>query len=282
MNLDDFPCQLTIPVRWNDIGADGRVGPVELARYYEDSRVALIRQMHRDSPLAHRGFKVFVARLYAEQFRPVSFPQDLLMGAGISRIGNSSYVITIAAFADGVCVGRSETMNVAVDDHSRPMPIPDNYREILARESVADAGQRTPAGRPTPQRLELDRYPHQLELDTRFSDTDLIGHINNVSILRYYDDGLASLLAEAHDSWQPLLEQGAGLTVVSDTAFVGESHHSYALRVGSAVSRVDEQTLTVEQGLFQRGNCVGVRDLRLELEELPAALRDRLSGYAPV
>jgi acyl-ACP thioesterase len=39
--------------------------------------------------------------------------------------------------------------------------------------------------KPEARRQDLQSYPHRLQLATRFSDVDMMGHINNVATLRY-------------------------------------------------------------------------------------------------
>src|SRR5438105_2023111 len=42
--------------------------------------------------------------------------------------------------------------------------------------------------RPDPTRLKPETYGFHLEMPTRFGDLDIRGHVNNVSIVQYFED----------------------------------------------------------------------------------------------
>ena len=220
-----------MPTRWNDVSGDGCISHVSLARYMEDARVVLLKQVMSHSPVKQHGLRVFVARLYLEQSGDVFYPQELVMGAGISRLGTSSYTIAIGVFLDGDCIGMSETVNVSVDDNGKPTPIPEEHRNYLLAESMGQDLQLAARGKPGEECFQMSRYPHVCTFDTRFSDTDRLGHINNVAIVRYYDDALAQLLSGCYDPAESLKPGWHGKTVRADVSSRAEASPGVSINV---------------------------------------------------
>lgn len=42
----------------------------------------------------------------------------------------------------------------------------------------------------------LDKFHHRLPIQIRFSDVDVVGHVNNIIFLAYYDTGKASFMSD--------------------------------------------------------------------------------------
>lgn len=108
-------------------------------------------------------------------------------------------------------------------------------------------------------RRAREAYPFQLELNTRFADTDMAGHLNNASIFRYYQDGLARFLLDGVPELFPALGRTLRLTHC-DASYDGQVYFLEVLTVTSGVVQVGEHWVRIAQALFQRGECVGLCD----------------------
>jgi len=73
-----------------------------------------------------------VARQVVNYHRPIGYPARLDIGAGIIRIGRSSYIYGVGDFPGRQCMASGEATMVLIERASgRSMPIPDNYRQQL-------------------------------------------------------------------------------------------------------------------------------------------------------
>lgn len=107
-----------------------------------------------------------------------------------------------------------------------------------------------PENNTTPRRGDYRRF---LALDTRWSDNDIYGHVNNVQYYSYFDTAVNRMLIEAG-----VLDIHAGATV----AFVVESSCSYfrpiafpdPLDVGVRIARLGRSSVRYELAIFRRGD----------------------------
>ena len=79
---------------------------------------------------------MLVARQSIDYLGEVKWPDPLSIGAGVSRIGNTSYAIALAMFQNGNCVGVSDAVLVYATEQGSA-PIPDDMREKLATKMLA-------------------------------------------------------------------------------------------------------------------------------------------------
>lgn len=119
----------------------------------------------------------------------------------------------------------------------------------------------------------------------RWSDTDQVGHVNNLSITNYCEIGRTELL-------QPFLEPGASpralfLVVRMSTNFHGEVHWPATVDVGSSVLTLGTSSCRVVHGAFVGERCVATADsVLVHIDEvarvsqpMPDTVREYLSGY---
>lgn len=76
---------------WGELDSLGHVNNTQYFRYFEDLRTTLYLKLFRENiPLAN--FNPVVAELTCQFLAPIFFPDTLLLGLSIDRIGNSSMV----------------------------------------------------------------------------------------------------------------------------------------------------------------------------------------------
>ena len=85
---------------------------------------------------------------------------------------------------------------------------------------------------------------------TRWGDCDMLGHVNNVQFVRYYESGRL-------DYFHRLLDLSSGLEVhdsfiIADihVTFLRQIHHPGALEVGSRISRLGNSSFDFEAAIF--------------------------------
>lgn len=137
----------------------------------------------------------------------------------------------------------------------------------------------------TLNRQDWESYPFHLKIETRFTDTDMGGHLNNVSILLYYQDGRVPFLLECFPELAPTADWGLQLARC-DVSYDGQTYYPDPIEVTCGIEEVADHWIRIAQALFQRGHCVGHCDvilLRVDHQGQPLALspaqRARLEGF---
>ena len=130
--------------------------------------------------------------------------------------------------------------------------------------------------KPEPYRLQLETYPLVTTVPSRFQDLDPLGHINNVAIGAFYEEGRGGLNRQAF----PLeLRKAHGMRmVIADVhiAYLDEAFYPSDLVVGSGILRIGGASYTIGQALFQDGRCIGSSEAVLVNTDgkRPAAIPD--------
>lgn len=99
-----------------------------------------------------------------------------------------------------------------------------------------------------------NQFQYFLPIQTRWSDNDLYGHVNNVTYYSYFDTAANALLIEQaqfdiHQS--PII----GLVVESACNFIQELSYPEIIDVGVAISKIGHTSLTYELAIFKFGQA---------------------------
>ena len=114
--------------------------------------------------------------------------------------------------------------------------------------------------RPAPR---LEDFPHRTVETIRFGDLDRQNHVNNAVFATHFESGRVIILyGEAHG----LIVHGASFVLARLTIdFLGEMHWPGKVEIGTAISRVGNASLGLDQALFVDGVCVATADNTLVL-----------------
>ncbi len=128
-------------------------------------------------------------------------------------------------------------------------------------------------------------HRHWLSERVRWSDTDHLGHVNNLSITNYCEIGRTAML-------QPFLEPGAPLRALflvarMATNFHGEVHWPATVDVGTSILEFGTSSCRIVHGVFVGERCVATADsVIVHIDEaartpqpVPETVRARLSAY---
>ena len=108
-------------------------------------------------------------------------------------------------------------------------------------------------------RRDRSTYPFAVSLRARVGDIDTNRHVNNVTLVSWYADGVAAL----HDE---LLTPGWGgpppelAPSAYRVQYVAEVGYPAEYEIGVAVLGVDGETVTYGLGVFLGDRCVGLAD----------------------
>lgn len=111
--------------------------------------------------------------------------------------------------------------------------------------------------KPDPHRLLPQTYPLTVTVPSRFRDLDTLGHINNVAIGSFYEEGRAALNRKAFPG--DLRKRHAMRMLIADVhiAYLAEAHYPGDILVGVGISRIGSTSYTIALALFQNDRCVG-------------------------
>jgi acyl-CoA thioester hydrolase len=98
-------------------------------------------------------------------------------------------------------------------------------------------------------------YDHWVTERVRFSDTDAVGHVNNVAFAAYIESGR---VAYAFDLAARVGDVGLTSMVLRrlDVDFLSEVHYPADLRVGSRLLHLGRTSLVVGTGVFADERCL--------------------------
>jgi acyl-CoA thioester hydrolase len=117
------------------------------------------------------------------------------------------------------------------------------------------------SNRPEPNRLQLETYRYRMEMQTRFGDLDIRGHINNVSIVQYTEDARVAFQMETVGKEIYIADSLLRVVVAQMTLhFVSEGFFPEPLQAGVGIARIGNTSYLLACGLFQKGKCIATQD----------------------
>jgi acyl-CoA thioester hydrolase len=132
---------------------------------------------------------------------------------------------------------------------------------------------------------ERGRYRHWVQDVIRYSDTDLVGHVNNLAFAAYCETGRTHFM---HAFPQPLIGKEAQ-TVIARLIlnFRGEAHWPGTVDIGTGIIKVGNSSMTLGQGLFAEDRCIATSESTIVMIDvktrksarLPEDFRNWLSKY---
>lgn len=107
------------------------------------------------------------------------------------------------------------------------------------------------------------RFPHWVDEHVRWSDTDKIGHVNNLAFAAYLETGRSLFLRHFTTADGP----ARALFVLGEITirFIGEAHWPADIDAGTGVVEIGRRTLHLAQGLFDGERCIATAESVLVL-----------------
>ena len=133
--LTGFPVVTTIPVLWGDQDAFGHVNNLAYLRWAETARVEYLLRVGMFPSLPPSGIAPILASVKCDYEAPVTYPDTILAGARVTRIGTSSVQMEhlVVSQNQGRVVARVDSTLVLLDySRNKPVPVPAEIRKIVA------------------------------------------------------------------------------------------------------------------------------------------------------
>jgi acyl-CoA thioester hydrolase len=134
LRLDSYPVVDAVQARYGDMDANGHLNNLALESLHENARATMNRSLFPDIyDVATRRLRLVTSQNAVHFLAEAHWPATIRTGAGVGRIGRTSFVASTGLFVDGNCVGVCDTVLVLLGDDG-PVPIPDD--RLAALETV--------------------------------------------------------------------------------------------------------------------------------------------------
>ncbi len=103
-------------------------------------------------------------------------------------------------------------------------------------------------------------FTHWTPVGLRFRDLDLLGHVNNVNLAGWLEDGRVSLELPI----QPCTAGFAGPVIVLfdlHIQYLEEIHLGDEVKVGTRIQRLGNTSVVLGQSVFANGTCAAMAEL---------------------
>ncbi len=108
-----------------------------------------------------------------------------------------------------------------------------------------------------PRRLSQDLYPLRRAVTPLFGDVDALGHVNNVSIARYFEQARVLVMEELTSALGgPAFERAVLARIEID--YLAEVFYPHEVVISTGVLKVGTSSLVLGSALFQHGRCVAL------------------------
>ncbi|MFI9503785.1 hypothetical protein [Nocardia sp. NPDC052566] len=253
-----FPAQCDIRVRHGDLGRDGTVSTIGMARWLEDARIRLrMPRFERHAGDGEFGPHqiIFVSQSVERLARVDHTAADVQVHTGIRRIGRSSFTYEQAVFAGGRRVGGGSATVLHLGPEG-PLALPGELIADLNDLAMPDSSE-TAAPRSGAERRQRDRYPFFVPLRARIGDVDANQHVNYLAQATWYDEAVAAFTAAALGVDGPAPDLSPSSYRID---YLGEVTYPGDYEIGVLVRAFDGDRVDYELGIFRGRTCLGVAD----------------------
>ena len=96
---------------------------------------------------------------------------------------------------------------------------------------------------------EISDFKFHYELNTRWKDMDVFGHVNNAVILTYIEDARITFFKR----WNLKIQKKALILASVKIDYLHQITHPSNLIVGQKISRIGNKSFDIESALFKKG-----------------------------
>ncbi|GAB2661302.1 hypothetical protein GCM10027271_20090 [Saccharopolyspora gloriosae] len=262
-----MPARTMVAVRQADLGRDGRISTLGVARWLEDARLRV--PMPRFERLVSSGemepFRILLVGQRVERSDPRGRPGDEVeVTTGIRRVGRSSFTYRHTVFKDDAVVGTGEA-TVVLGGATGPLQLPDELISDLRGLRVAGAEDGT--DRASAEQRTRDHYRHWTPLRTRVTDLDSNHHVNFQVLLTWYEEAIAEVVLSASAAGRATPSPKLASSDLR-IEYTGEVTYPGDYEIGVTVTAVNDDTVHYDLAVFQAQQCLGTAQARGSRGEL--------------
>ena len=126
-----YPVVDSIAARYGDMDANGHLNNLALEYLHENARATMNRDLLPHAyDVTRRRIRLVTSQNAVHFLVEAHWPATIATGAGVGRIGRTSYVASTGLFIAGVCIGVCDTVLVALGENG-PEPLSEEFRSAL-------------------------------------------------------------------------------------------------------------------------------------------------------
>ena len=133
--MNGFPVTVRLPLLWGDMDALGHANNARYFTWFESARIAFFTQVGivADTPSTAGPI---VATTTCTFHKPLVYPADLIVGARVSKVGNTSftmeYAVATEAAPDDLCATGSAVVVLIDYETQQKVRVSDAVRASIA------------------------------------------------------------------------------------------------------------------------------------------------------
>ncbi len=136
LEIQRYPFTVEIATRFGDMDPNAHINNVAIDRLFEEARVRFGMHSRGHSLNDLRDQARFVtASTLINYLGEISYPDPVLVGLGVSRIGNSSYTLGCLMLQRDTPVAHCRATLVR-SENGGTLPVPDTIREALEQYAI--------------------------------------------------------------------------------------------------------------------------------------------------
>jgi len=131
LRLQCYPYVDEIAARYGDMDANAHLNNLALESLHENARATMNQRLYPEAYRSgSRRLRLVTSQNTAHFLAEAHWPVTIQTGAGVGRIGRTSFVASTGLFVAGECIGVCDTVLVLLGEDG-PEPIPDAFRAAL-------------------------------------------------------------------------------------------------------------------------------------------------------
>lgn len=132
-NIEDFPVQVRLPVAYVDMGMFNHVNNANYFRYFEDARARYFDEVGISEMYSKTGIAAVLAEVKCKFLKPLVYPDNLVVGAKVRSIGQTSFIIEYLIVSEKVGVAAAGEGVVVMYDYkiSQKTSVPAELRTTI-------------------------------------------------------------------------------------------------------------------------------------------------------
>jgi acyl-CoA thioester hydrolase len=141
--LHGFPVVVSLSVEWGDQDGFAHVNNTVYLKWCETARVVYLGKIGMWEMIKRDGVGPILASISCDYRRPVTFPDTVLVGARVSRIGRSSFRMehAVVSEAQDALVAESHSTLVFIEYASgKSLPLPARLRQAMEQLEGRELG----------------------------------------------------------------------------------------------------------------------------------------------
>ena len=131
LRLDSYPIVDEVAARYGDMDVNAHLNNLALESMHENARATMNRRLF---PAAYRAgerrLRLVTSQNAVHFLAEAHWPAVIQTGAGVGRIGRTSFTASTGLFLGGACIGVCDTVLVLLGDEG-PMALPGEFRAAL-------------------------------------------------------------------------------------------------------------------------------------------------------